>query len=657
MAFAARKQAVLSSLSSGRADLSPKGFVDDPIVDLIQEVNSVPSLVTVSSCSGRVAVFLQPPRDAAARGKGGRWLLVEHAEVEAERVREAVREGAAEGGTVDFRHEPFILAVECETLAAAARLLRVAREAGCRESGIGSVARRVVLSVRTSLRIEAPVADGGRVLASDDYIGFLVEQANAKFRANAARTDRFLEAFRREFGENGGGSEAAAPAAAAALEADAAGLAAAEAALAASAGARRAREAAAGEQARPERGLWCVLCPRRACNPIKRALDERGWLTGLFRNKTVRPGPAAFGDGTVSLPLSAAGLAAVRAACVTAGTFPGVVPLPGLDGAQVHFVSAAELSPPRAAAKAKATPHARMRAAVRAALAAAGVPAARAGELAAATPKKWEVLGDVLLLPHGSMLEAEAAAATAGGDAAPLWRAVASAVPRVSRVARQAPVDPGATRQSRARLLLGADGWVRHRDNGVTYCLDVTETMFSSGNGTEKKRVGSLCREGDVVADLYAGCGFFTVPYLVHGRSARVHACELHPPTARALRATLEANGVSDRCEVHEGDCAAAGLLAVADRVNLGLIPSSRGGWPAAVRALRPAGGWLHVHANALDGEENADAEACAREIERLARETGDQAKGAWRAEVRHVERVKWYAPRVRHVVFDIEVK
>ena len=37
----------------------------------------------------------------------------------------------------------------------------------------------------------------------------------------------------------------------------------------------------------------------------------------------------------------------------------------------------------------------------------------------------------------------------------------------------------------------------------------------------------------------------------------------------------------------------------VADRVNLGLLPSSEAGWPAACAALNPAsGGWLHVHGN-----------------------------------------------------------
>ncbi len=40
------------------------------------------------------------------------------------------------------------------------------------------------------------------------------------------------------------------------------------------------------------------------------------------------------------------------------------------------------------------------------------------------------------------------------------------------------------TRDSQAVMLLGSDGWVTHRENGVTYVLDVTRCMFSSGVDT-----------------------------------------------------------------------------------------------------------------------------------------------------------------------------
>ena len=41
----------------------------------------------------------------------------------------------------------------------------------------------------------------------------------------------------------------------------------------------------------------------------------------------------------------------------------------------------------------------------------------------------------------------------------------------------------------------------------------------------------------------------------------------------------------------------------MADRVNLGLIPSSEAGWPVACMALKPCtGGILHIHENVTSG-------------------------------------------------------
>ena len=61
-----------------------------------------------------------------------------------------------------------------------------------------------------------------------------------------------------------------------------------------------------------------------------------------------------------------------------------------------------------------------------------------------------------------------------------------------------------------------------------------------------------------------------------------------------ALRKNLAANGVApERCDVLPGDCRASAsrLAGVADRVMLGLLPSSQGGWEAAVGALKGCGG------------------------------------------------------------------
>lgn len=70
------------------------------------------------------------------------------------------------------------------------------------------------------------------------------------------------------------------------------------------------------------------------------------------------------------------------------------------------------------------------------------------------------------------------------------------------------------TRDSQAQLVLGASGWVQHKEGGVLYSLDVTKCMFSSGNTTERQRMGRLQCTGETILDLYAGIGYYTLPFL-----------------------------------------------------------------------------------------------------------------------------------------------
>jgi tRNA wybutosine-synthesizing protein 3 len=105
--FEARKQNILTRLEAPDGeyhDLSPKGSVDEPIRDLISEINTFEGLVTTSSCSGRISVFLEGRKSgiedglndesgvsrAGPGGKGGgAWLFISHASVETLSVDES----------------------------------------------------------------------------------------------------------------------------------------------------------------------------------------------------------------------------------------------------------------------------------------------------------------------------------------------------------------------------------------------------------------------------------------------------------------------------------------------------------------------------------------------------------------------------------------
>ncbi|KAF0039901.1 hypothetical protein F2P81_008136 [Scophthalmus maximus] len=260
-----------------------------------------------------------------------------------------------------------------------------------------------------------------------------------------------------------------------------------------------------------------------------------------------------------------------------------------------------------------------------------------------------------------------------------LWSAVAKGLgakrlAKISRISRDGFRSPVVT------MLLGEHSWVKHVDNGIRYEFDVTKSMFSAGNITEKLRVAGFDCTGETVVDLYAGIGYFTLPYLVHAGASHVHACEWNPDAVKALQKNLQANEVSDRCTIHQGDNRQLQLCDIADRVNLGLIPSSEDGWPVACRLLkRTTGGVLHIHQNVTSPLPNtATTPAVSDATQRVSGKTADRevwqtwaddtansitsllrdiSGTSWKTIILHIERVKSYAPHVHHVVLDLECK
>nr|XP_060612361.1 tRNA wybutosine-synthesizing protein 2 homolog [Anolis sagrei ordinatus] len=319
-------------------------------------------------------------------------------------------------------------------------------------------------------------------------------------------------------------------------------------------------------------------------------------------------------------------------------------------------------------------------------------------ELEGDLPSSWQRHGDLVLLSENSFK------ATLWGELGEeLWEVVAGAL-GARRLAKRGPVQSNVFRSPTVTLLLGQDGWVEHVDNGIRYMFDVTKCMLSPGNITEKLRIASLPCAGEVVVDLYAGIGYFTLPYLVHAGAAFVHACEWNPYAVEALRKNLELNGVQDKCHVHQGDNRKLQLKDVADRVNLGLIPTSEAGWPVACQLLRKdVGGILHIHQNVesfptkarelphnlmsewsdkqllaeegkmgpgdhnilQDAERRTPALAAKCEWQNWAELTAIRIRDLlqeldnkeWRTIILHIEQVKSYAPHVQHLVLDLECR
>lgn len=171
-----------------KVDLSRKGSVDAPIVDFLRKINAHPDYVSLSSCSGRVIIFISSGDNVK---KGCQWILVKHDLITPEdnAWQKVLENQNREEGVLTLKFEPFILHVQCRHLDAAKKLLQLANEAGFRNSGFTfGKAGKVVLAIRSTHGLQVPLSDEtGRLLVDETYVQFVLNLANSKLELNGEK--------------------------------------------------------------------------------------------------------------------------------------------------------------------------------------------------------------------------------------------------------------------------------------------------------------------------------------------------------------------------------------------------------------------------------------------------------------------------------------
>jgi len=204
----------------------------------------------------------------------------------------------------------------------------------------------------------------------------------------------------------------------------------------------------------------------------------------------------------------------------------------------------------------------------------------------------------------------------------------------------------GRHREPRLRVIAGDPSTETvHSEGGCWFKLDVARVMFSPGNLYERARLPKLVEPGEVIVDLFAGIGQFSIPIAKHARPSRVYATELNPIAYGYLRENIRLNRVGHVVKPLLGDCSAVAPRGVADRVVLGILHVTHQYLPLALEVLKPSGGVIHYHESVPSG----------LRFERPIKRILGVAAGRG-VEILGKRVVKRYAPGVDHVVIDVRV-
>ncbi|KAL7517675.1 hypothetical protein ACHAWX_002582 [Stephanocyclus meneghinianus] len=238
-------------------DKSPKGSVDAKILPLVDLINRHPEYVTLSSCSGRVALFdpgveddddddcerrrhddesndpeddNEAPNDHRrphddlhlaradnrASGKGrGKWLFVTHDilfDLGPQILRSLAEAASAGRRTLSLKHEPPLLHVAASSLSSGKRMLRLLKsKCAMRESGLVVTDARVTVEVRSaggSLAVPVFVNGAAEIRPEREYVLELARVMNERMAWNERMLERMYRVLERElFDVSGNGQE------------------------------------------------------------------------------------------------------------------------------------------------------------------------------------------------------------------------------------------------------------------------------------------------------------------------------------------------------------------------------------------------------------------------------------------------------------------
>jgi tRNA wybutosine-synthesizing protein 2 len=229
-----------------------------------------------------------------------------------------------------------------------------------------------------------------------------------------------------------------------------------------------------------------------------------------------------------------------------------------------------------------------------------------------------------------------------------IGRIILENIPDTKTVCRRTGFIIGRTRRPQVKVIAGEKntGTV-HKEHGISYKIDANKIMFSKGNLSERNRLTKLVGRNEVIVDMFAGIGYFSLPLAKYCQPKKVYAIEINPDAYRYLNENMKLNKVEDKVVPILGDCLieVAKLGRIADRVLMGLLPSSKEYLMDAMKVIKK-NGIMHYHGTAKENEW---------------KQLFDDVKTAaelygFEVELLKKTKVKSYAPKIYHWVLDCRI-
>ncbi len=212
----------------------------------------------------------------------------------------------------------------------------------------------------------------------------------------------------------------------------------------------------------------------------------------------------------------------------------------------------------------------------------------------------------------------------------------------------------GKFREPQIEVIAGDNNTVvTHIEHGCKYRFDIRKVMFAKGNVSERIRIAKQVKPGEIIVDMFAGLGYFTIPIGKLSDAEKVYSIELNPVSFEFLQENININHIHGVIAIN-GDCKEEVNKLVsegvkADRVLLGYLPPPKEFLPWAFKIVKKNG---IIHYEDLVKVNNKESD-----IDRIVLEIRDVAKDfGFDVSLIEAKKVKAYGPMIDHYVFDIKI-
>jgi tRNA (guanine37-N1)-methyltransferase len=189
-----------------------------------------------------------------------------------------------------------------------------------------------------------------------------------------------------------------------------------------------------------------------------------------------------------------------------------------------------------------------------------------------------------------------------------------------------------------------------YKEHACRFKVDVARAYFSPRLSTERQRIADLTNDNDVVVNMFAGVGTYSVVIAKKVRTAKVYSIDSNSVANDLCIENARLNKVSDRIVPICGDATKVieeQLAGVADRVLMPLPERAKEFVEPAVAALK-ARGTVHYFAHVKADGKKGSKEAGEKDA--------SEAFAKYDCEVLKVTTVREVGPRIYQIVADVQV-